>query len=797
MLGCLFVNALPAAAASITRSPLSYFSARLNQRWLWLTLACALLATSYFVVVRSCGYDHGSLLRYAAYLVLYVALPGFLFLGIAQRRMPSALEALAVGLPLGFAVEISLFFLASAFHFKFLLPFSPLLWLTFGYAQKGWTRSRPSFRPRWEMDTLRGACAVAVLVLAFTVTIVSQFYACAPMANGVLGTATNHDWIYLLSRAGEIKQRWPLQDPSLAGSPLSYHYFLLVHLASASFVTGIKLELIGLRFFVLPLSAALIAQSLWLGKTLTRNVWGGVLATALLLVANELSFSDPSAGSRFGNEFVRWLFISPTFFFGMVFTGALILWIYRLLAAERLNGWEGLLLGVLAAVGTGAKGTVVPPLLVGLGLWWLVEAIKTRQLPIKTTLLLLILGGGFGLVYFCILSSWGTGAASFSPLFSIKLSQFWQEHAERWMTLLTSWGLSSRFGLLLAHSACMLAVLIGFSGVRVLGLLALWRAKDQPNPALIGWLSLCTAMYFAFGHCLVLDSNSQFYLLFPVRLPQAVLAASAILWIFSKVKTHLADFSGLTFVYIRRTALMALAIVIGALVFTESISWWLGMVLIVLAVFFSAPSPRERAVATQARFGRFVWRVSPLIAVTAVTLIQVNHWRLSNVQGFKLWLTQSAVAADKEVVLLREAMDWIRTNTPSDSVFVANAFSERNLRPDAMAQLDNTTVDKYYYYSAFAERRFWVEGPTYLRDQYVAARRITTASEVFSGGPVSLLFNEGKERPDYIVLDRELQDDATVRLPADRCVFENARIAVYHLVPPMPLPEERVALARP
>lgn len=768
-------------------------SARPTWRWLSFPLTIVLLAASYFVVARSCGYDHRSVACYLGYVSLHIGLPGCVFLGFAQKRWPSLLELFALGLPLGFATEIGLFFVASALHLKAFLPVSPFLWLALGFLV--WKRigHGPSTAVCLIEHGLERWCAVAALIFAFTVTIASQFYACAPLLNGVLGTSTNHDWIYLLSRAGEIKERWPLQDPSLAGAPLSYHYFLLVHLASASFVTGIKLELLGLRLCVLPLSAALMAQALFLGKSLTGSLRGGIIAVGLLFTANELSFQDPSAGSSFASEFVRWLFISPTFFFGMIFTGALLLWIYRLLSAAKLSITEGLILGVLAAAGTGAKGTVVPPLLVALSIWAVIETVQLRRLPIKTALLLAALGGGFSLVYFTILSDWGTGAAAVAPLFSIKLSQFWREHADVWATLLESWGISSVLSISLAHLACVIAVLVGFSGIRLLGFVAVWRWKEQLNPKLTCWLGLTAAMYFVFGHLLVLDSNSQLYLLYPVRLPQAVLTASVGLWIFSGVKARMSVFAGRIGAYSLWTALICFTAVLTILVFTGHVSWWLAVVLVSLIAFLFAPTPKERVALRGRDYGQFLWRVSPLVAVLAVTLIQVNHWRLSNVQGFKLWLTQSAVSADENVVLLRQAMDWIRTNTPPESVLVANAFSEKNLRPDAVARLDNTTVDKYYYYSAFAERRLWVEGPTYLRDQYAAARRITTASQVFSGGPVSLFFNEEKGRPDYILLDRSLDDGATVRLPPERCVYENARIAVYRLAAPTPVSQERIA----
>lgn len=759
---------------------------RLNRFRFCVVATTVMLAVSYLVVARSCAYDHVTLLLYAVYVSLHVVLPGAVILAAAQHRKPSALELLALGLPLGFAAEIAVFFAASAAHIKGVLPFSPLLWILIGalrFPHFGTVISRRAFRDLG-LGTPGACCAVAALILAFAVTVVSQMYAGAPFVGGILAYPTHHDWIYLLSRTAEIKDRWPLQDPSMAGQPLSYHYFLLVHLASASLVTGIKLEMLGLRLFVLPLSAALIAQCLLLGRWLTRNVWGGILCGALVLIANELSFGRGMPGSEFGNEFVSWLFISPTFFFGMVYSGALILWVYRLLAAPRISVADGFVLALLAMVGTGAKGTVVPPLLVALSIWCVVETLTSRRFPVKTTTITACLAVGFASVYFTVLADWGTGAAAYVPLASIKLSYFWQSHVEAWERVFENQGLYPALGRLVAVATGICVILVGYSGVRLLGWLAVWRWKDQPNRTLTCWLGLMAFVYFCFGNFLTLDSNAQLYLLYPGRLPEAALSAAVILTLFLRARDRLRDQEQSVQLYCRGLGLLALAGMMCVLVFDGSISWWVGILVVNAAAFFAAPPKRQERRLKENGFRQFLWETAPVLAVAIIALVQVNDWRRHNAQGLRLWLNQPQKTTDNDVVLLRNAMDWIRTHTAPNAVFVANAFSDKNLRPGSLAQLDHTTVDKYYYYSALAERRLWVEGPTYLRAQDEAARRVEAASRVFyAGAPVSTLLSDKTSHPDYAIIDRTLKDGASVHLPRDRCIFENARISVYSLNP--------------
>ena len=54
-------------------------------------------------------------------------------------------------------------------------------------------------------------------------------------------------------------------------------------------------------------------------------------------------------------------------------------------------------------------------------------------------------------------------------------------------------------------------------------------------------------------------------------------------------------------------------------------------------------------------------------------------------------------------------MHGLQTHTKQDAIVVANAFTARNVEFAKRANLDRTTVDKYFYYSALAERRLWVE----------------------------------------------------------------------------------------
>jgi hypothetical protein len=89
-------------------------------------------------------------------------------------------------------------------------------------------------------------------------------------------------------------------------------------------------------------------------------------------------------------------------------------------------------------------------------------------------------------------------------------------------------------------------------------------------------------------------------------------------------------------------------------------------------------------------------------------------------------------------------------------------------------------VGLYFYYSALAERRLWVEGPTYTLEPAEARRRMQLAAEIFYRNklPVASLTSPS---PCYLLLDRDLQDGARVALPRQQRVFANSRIVVYRV----------------
>ena len=717
----------------LLRSLLPMPGLRLAPEGLWRA-AGLVLAAALFGLVRGNGYDWGGLLTYAAYLLAYVLLPGVVALAWAERRPVGWSGLLALALPAGFALEALGFLGAAAAGHRELHLWSPLVWLALAvYLRR--QRGRPLLRLRLAGHHAGLAAALALAFLGTVVMAASQMYAESPLADGLPTRAIFHDWVYLISRAGVIKHTWPLDDPSLAGTPLQYHYLMMVHAAAASWTTGLELGSLLLRLVYAPLGLALVAQAYLLGRRLARTPWGGVLAALLLVFVSEVSLRPSYGEPLFLGLFVRWLFVSPTFFLGMVYCGALLLAVHRWHRAPagdlRRYAWVGL----LAAAGTGAKGTLVPVVLAALGLWAGWRWLRTRRLPWDTVACALVLLAAFCVVYLETMASWRSGDARLHPFHVFQLTGFWKENLPALTATLASWlpGRTAGWG---AQLLCALAIFAGTCGVRLLALPYLVGAdRARRDPLLVGWLGAFFVACLAMGLLLELNSYGELYLILMMRLPLSVLTAGFLVaaW--------------------RRAAV-----------------WRAGR----------GPLWTQRPAVTRGLLA------TGTLALVLTVGMQGSLWWRRNLPGLGEWArTASDLRPDPEMRDLREALLWIRQHTESDAVLVPNAFTPENMRRDHWGALDRTLMGVHFYYSALAERRLWFEGPHYILDTTKARIRANLAANFFYRGH-PLEAGVVATAPSYALIDRHLRDGAAVTLPVGARVFASDRFEVYRLSPGKP-----------
>lgn len=746
-------------------------------------LAPVLVGIGYWICARSCAYRHDLIWSYFGYLGLYVWLPGLLLLSVSLSRQAGWLSSVTLGLPLGFAWEALLFSCCAALgwrdEFRIVASGAGLvLFMLVGFGRR-WQRLRLGVPRLGSFEHL----AISAVLLLGLIQVAARMYARLPLFEGQLLYTTHHDWVYLLSRAQEIAHRWPFQDPSLSGTPLSYHYLFMVHAAAAHSVTAIELPLVMFRFVQVPLLFTLLLQAFALGRIAGGSNAAGLVSAALLLNVGELSLQTSTSGGLFGTLFLEWLFVSPTFFFGMIYMGAVLLWIQCMGGLAKVRKIDWVLLFALAVAATGAKGTVLVPMVLAASLWAVVSYSKTKAYPWRLAAKTTVIGFGFLVAYDLILRAWSGDDTKVHLLAFWRITEFWLANAMPWQQSLVSLGVPEALAKVGVAAVCALVIFIGNTGVFLWGLA--FGASRWQQPAM-AWLMLVAATCLVSGQVLFLESHAEIYLYLPARLPLAVLTGAAVVatWRNQHFREFLARST-------RRGALQLAGLGAGALGFTALyiqgiIPWWLAIAMTLVTAAFLGDLGQALSFKPSGFPGHSlaIWTSLRHSAWAAVFMllaaVQMNYQLLGARDGWQRWFVLGTEAYEADLVVLHEGLDWVRRETPVDSVLLASLFIPANTDPEALSVVDRTTLDKHYYYSALSGRRLWVEGPAYLRDYPEALRRMQLTNELLRSGNCEPLLNELRQ-PCYLVIDRSLPVTLARPIDGSSKVFENSRLTIYKL----------------
>jgi hypothetical protein len=351
------------------------------------------------------------LARYALYSFVFLLAPGVVAYRALAARPGGLLQSLCIGGALGHALALAAFMLAAAagargaflaYPALVLLPAGAVAW-----SRRGRSPGRKdAFDPAqiWALAAVAG-CALAL----FAAGGISQ----APLPEQKSSASLYPDLVWGISIAAEARHQWPVTTPQVAGEPLRYHTFVFLQMAAVNQVTGIELSVVALRLVPLGLLLLLILQLAYAGRQLSGRAWAGPLAAGAVLLVGDFDL----AGGRpeiFLSTFFSGLFLSPTQLFGLVaFVPAIIL-IRDLLEGEEAAPGDLVVLGVLLFAAAGAKGSVLPVMLGGLVLfclWGWRRGLARRALaPLGLTIL--ALAGSYAFVY----SGGANGGSTLDPL---------------------------------------------------------------------------------------------------------------------------------------------------------------------------------------------------------------------------------------------------------------------------------------------------------------------------------------------------------------------------------------------
>ncbi len=383
------------------------------------TLVVAVMVVTWLVS----GVGAYDIVRFLAYEVGFIALPGAALLWSSRRKRWGFLLTIALGWPLGQALEILAYSATAATGLRGLFVLYPVV--VIGASAPVIWRRRHALERDPRDDTLSGLLmwsAAAVLSVGL-VYLALMFLPTVPLPSTTGSVAYNADYPYFLGLIAEVAHHWPATSPGLSGEPLHYQWFVFIHMAAISQVTNIPIPTIAFRLDYVPTIVVLGCQLLAVGRFLGKSAWTGVLAIAVFLLLGPLDLTTDVGGSTpFFDLVSNHLLASWTFPFGLTFFLALIYFIdERLRSAtwrtlDDLSSW--VLIALLLIGASGAKGTILPVIIVGLGLYLVIVLVIRRTIPVAAlvtlALSLVIFAVTFSLVY-----GGGVPGTSIQPLASL------------------------------------------------------------------------------------------------------------------------------------------------------------------------------------------------------------------------------------------------------------------------------------------------------------------------------------------------------------------------------------------
>ncbi|WP_433240110.1 hypothetical protein ACQPYK_33895 [Streptosporangium sp. CA-135522] len=314
---------------------------------------------------------------FGIYVAFGLVLPGLLLIRVLYRRRRTLVEELALGLALGYALEVLVYIVARAVG----LPLLVLVWPVATYVlfaavprlRRRWRGGDRPGTPRWWSWSL--ALIIGYLIAWSAV----NFFRKNALTWPALGTSYV-DMPFHLALIGELKHHMPPTVPMVAGEPLFYHWFVYAHLAAASWVTGIEPLVLLFRLGMLPMLGALTVILGMIARRVTGSWTAALLALlGIVFIAAPNLYQGINVGIFTWRAAISWL--SPTQTFGTLLFAAVVLLLIDLLDRRRPTAGRWLLLGILLIAVTGAKATYLPLLAAGLAAVATVELVRYRRPP--------------------------------------------------------------------------------------------------------------------------------------------------------------------------------------------------------------------------------------------------------------------------------------------------------------------------------------------------------------------------------------------------------------------------------
>ncbi|MBA3233068.1 MAG: hypothetical protein H0T17_03825 [Propionibacteriales bacterium] len=336
-----------------------------------------------------------SLLRYAGYLAICVALPGVIAwrlllasLHVDDDTSPTWFEDLTLGTIFGFGLQLPFFLAGVAIGFSGLVFALPVLVLlvavTTPHGRRGWRL------PTGHLD-VRASWALTVVILYGLAWLGRNAFPLRPLSLAP-NASPSIDETFHQALVADIANRFPPEIPFLLGTRLDYHWFVHAQIATSNSVTGLEsvlmlrdlMPVLGLVLAILGLGAVALR--------LTGRPVAAFIAPALM-VAGAFHLNGPNFGSSYFIEpYLSARYVSsPSQSYGVMMSMPAVMLLLEVLrprtTPSRLS-WLTLALALLAL--SGSKATFMPVFLCGAIAVWCIHLLVHRRID-KTASALVVL----------------------------------------------------------------------------------------------------------------------------------------------------------------------------------------------------------------------------------------------------------------------------------------------------------------------------------------------------------------------------------------------------------------------
>jgi hypothetical protein len=335
----------------------------------------------------------------------------------------------------------------------------------------------------------------------------------------LLGEPVPVDLLFHSGNAAELRHRWPLEDPRVAGLPLSYHllaYALPVE-ASARAEVAVADALLGLA----PLAwvALLAVQLANAGRVVFRDATAGVLGGAAALLHADPGRLLGLGPGAFASHFATGVYGSPPTVCGLIVLAGLAIALDEWM--ERGGPARLAALGLLAAGASAAKTTVLPVVVGAVALVLAAALARRRLAEAKRWAAALAVAVAAGVP----LTLWQAGGeasypslVAWAPWAAFEASPFAAAVA-RWVGPrgLGAWALPA--------FVAWFAGYLGLAGVGTAAWLGLRREALRPSQA---WALAVAAVGAVFALTLDVPGSSQLFMLYNGQLLLCLFAGAGL-----------------------------------------------------------------------------------------------------------------------------------------------------------------------------------------------------------------------------------------------------------------------------